>query len=319
MRLLQLVLLALLCAASTASVSTAALLTGVSDDNQLLTFNTSNPSALLSGKAIIGLALNEDIRGIDYRPTTSVLYALGSYGNIYTINPNTVGPAVATPLFDVNADPDLALIGGLSGTSFGFDFNPSADFSGANSLRIVSNTNQNLAVNVDTGDVLVATPVAYPSGATPNIVGEAYSNSYLGGNPNGLNAAGNPNGPGTTQYAIDSGTDGLVLQAFNAGTLTPIGSLTVNTTADVGFEIITLNSGANVAYATLDADGTNTSHLYAIDLSTGAASDLGEIDGGLLVPNLTANPSLVENQVPEPAALLLCGLGIASVALRRRS
>ncbi len=290
-----------------ASSSYAALLTGVTDDNQLITFDSSAPSTLLSGKAISGLVPGEDIRGIDYRPTTAVLYALGEFGNIYTIDPAPPGVAVATPVFNFNADPNFAAAGGLSGTNFGFDFNPSADASGSNSLRIVSNTGQNLAVNVDTTDILIATDVAYVGGTpNPNIVGEAYTNSGLGGST-----------IGTTQYAIDSGTDGLVLQAFNAGTLTPVGGLGVDTTADVGFEIVALNNGNNLAFASLDWLTTNDSHLVSINLNSGAVSDLGMIDGGLLVPNLTANPALVQNQVPEPTTGLLA-LMLAGGFLRRR-
>lgn len=295
-------------AVAMATSSYAALLTGVTANNQYITFDSSAPNVLLTSKAITGLVSNESIRGIDYRPTNGLLYALGQFGNVYTIDPSLPGPAVATWLFDVNTDPDLIADGGLSGTNFGFDFNPSADASGANSLRIVSNNGQNLAVNASTGDVFVATDVAYGGGSpSPNIVGEAYTNSAVGGST-----------IGTTQYAIDSGTDGLVLQAFNAGTLTHVGSVGFNTTADVGFEIIALNNGNNLAFATFDWTTTNDSNLVQINLSTGAATDLGMIDGGLLVPNLTANPTLIQNQVPEPTTGLLSLVLTCGLLVRRR-
>lgn len=295
----------------------AALLVGVTDDNVAVKFNSDNPSSLLLAKPISGMAANEKVLGIDHRPTTGALYAVGSFGNVYTVDLSTPGVATATFRFDLNADVNLIADGGLSGSDFGVDFNPAADFGGASSLRIVSNTKQNLAVNVDTGAVTVATDVFYPSGGNVNIVGEAYSNSIFGGNPNGLNSAGNPNGSGTTQYAIDSGSDGLTIQAFNAGTLTPVGSLGVNSTAKLGFDIFTLGIGNNFGFATIDSDGSNTSDLYRVSLSTGAVTNLGMIDGGLLLPHLSAPLSGFDPDqvVPEPSSVTLAlAVGVTAVA-----
>lgn len=304
---------------SAALVNTASAFTvvGVTDDNTVVTFDTGSPNTLDSGKALAGLAVNESVRGIDYRPVTGELYALGSFGNIYTLTIS--GPvAVANFQFNVNTAPAFDASGnptvftGLNGASFGFDFNPSADFAGGSSLRIVSNQDQNLAVNVNTGTVTVATPVSYGGNPNPNIVGEAYSNSIIGGNPNGTNPAGQAAGNGTTQYAIDSGTDGLVLQAFNAGILTTVGALGTNTTAKVGFDILSPSINSNFAFATLDSAGTNTSRLYRIDLGSGAATDLGEIGGGLLIPNISLVP------IPEPGTLILLASGGAMMLMRRR-
>ena len=265
-----------------------AMLVGVTSDDTLIEFDSDNPLQLTSALAISGLAQNEVVRGIDFRPTDGLLYAVGSFGNLYTLNRITGAAALE------------AVIGAtLNGSAFGVDFNPAADFAGSNSLRLVSNTSQNLAVNADTGAATVATPVFYPSGQTPNIVGVAYTNSVPGGIPGGVSGP-----PGTVQYVIDSGTDGLVLQAFNAGTLTPVGPLGVNTTAAVGFDILARGINDNVGFATLDAESNQVSRLYSINLTTGTATDLGLIDGGILVPHLTAVP------VPEPGTfglvLLVC-------------
>ena len=293
---------------------------GVTDTNNLVSFDTDNPNDLFSGRAIRGLESNEDILGIDFRPTTGLLYGLGSFGNVYTFGSPLSPNSTATLQFnlddDTDGNADFAADGGLNGTSFGFDFNPAADFAGANSLRIVSNQDQNLAVNVDSGAVLVANDVFYPGGTpNPNIVGEAYNNSILGGNPNGINTPGQAAGNGTTQYAIDSGTDGLVLQAFNAGVLTMVGSLGENTTANVGFDILSPTIGQNFAFATLDSAGSNTSNLFSINLASGEATNLGEIGGGLLVPNL----ALVPVVIPEPGTIGLLAVGSLLVFKRRRT
>ncbi len=297
--------------AAVASSAQAALLVGVTTTNDLIEFDSTNPSQLTSSLPLTGLGQNEVIRGIDFRPIDQQLYAVGSSGNIYTVNRATGAATVKSTISGTV----------LNGSAFGIDFNPVADKSGASSLRVVSNTTQNLAVNADTGVATVATPVSYGGGPV-NIVGEAYSNSIIGG----------VNGPltpqtgttGTTQYAIDSGTDGLVLQAFNAGTLTPIGSLGVNTTANVGFDILSIpgvGGISNIGYASLEVDGSpGKSILYEINLATGAALSLGQIDGGILVPNLTAELVIDPNSViPEPSALGLAGLALAAVAFRSRN
>ncbi len=276
--------------------SFGATIVGVTLDNTLIEFDSSDPSDISPGYAISGLQQNENIRGIDFRPTDGLLYALGSFGNLYTLDRST-GAATF----------EAALTAVLSGSAFGFDFNPAADFSGVNSLRIVSNADQNLTVNADTGATLVATPVAYVGGSpNPNVVGVAYTNAVPGGIPGG-----NAGPPGTQQYVIDSGTDGLVLQAFNAGTLTPVGPLGVNTSAHVGFDILAQGVGNNVAYATLSGVVSN---LYLISLATGTAIDLGEIDGGVLVPHIAVVP------VPEPTTIGLLVFAMASLSafVRRR-
>ena len=78
--------------------------------------------------------------GIDFRVQDGKLYGVGNGGGVYTIDTTT---AEAT---FVNA-----LTVPLAGTSFGVDFNPAAD-----RLRIVSDTGQNLAHNVNDGGVTVA-------------------------------------------------------------------------------------------------------------------------------------------------------------------
>lgn len=77
--------------------------------------------------------------GIDTRPASGAIYGLGNVGGLYVLDPTAAKP-------DFKARVNVA----LEGTNFGMDFNPTVD-----RLRIVSDSGQNLRVNVDTGAATV--------------------------------------------------------------------------------------------------------------------------------------------------------------------
>lgn len=226
--------------------------------NNLLSFDSASPGTITGSHAITGLGTGETLLGIDFRPATGALYGLGSTERLYTINPET---GVATPGALLAADPADATdpFTGLAGANFGVDFNPSAD-----RLRVVNGSDQNLRINVDTG--LVTTDTDLNPG-TPRVVGSAYTNNFAG--------AGS-----TSLYGIDSDTDTLVLQnPPNGGTLTDVGLLGVDTTEVVGFDILTTGTaGGNTAFAALK-QAVPGSALYTINLTTGAATLVGDIGG----------------------------------------
>ena len=106
---------------------------GVTTANQLVRFSATTPGTITTIGTITGLQTGENILGIDFRPATGQLYALGSNSRLYTIN-LTTGAATLASTLSVT----------LSGTSFGVDFNPTVD-----RLRITSDAKQNLRVNVE--------------------------------------------------------------------------------------------------------------------------------------------------------------------------
>ena len=118
----------------------------------------------------------------------------------------------------------------LSGTTFGFDFNPTVD-----RIRVVSDTGQNLRLNPDTGAVAVTDAVLNPG--TPHVVGSAYTNNFAGATT-------------TTLYAIDSTTDQLLIQnPPNNGTLVLSVRWALDTSDAVGFDI---SANDNRAFAIAD-------------------------------------------------------------------
>ncbi|MBA4104327.1 MAG: hypothetical protein C0485_01115 [Pirellula sp.] len=260
----------------------------VGNATSLLSWDSSSPGSIVSGSFVSGLQSNETIVGIDFRPATGQLYALGTSSRLYTLNTAT---GAATAVAGAFAPP-------LNGFNFGFDFNPTID-----RIRAVAETNKNTVFNPITGAVqLSATDLAFgpadPNfGVDPNVVNSAYTNNFVGA--------------ATTQlYGIDTALDILVTQANNAGTLGTVGPLGFNATGVGGFDI---SGTTGTAYAALLPSGSSQSNLYSINLVTGAATNLGQIDGGVIITAISVVPA-----VPEPATLALAGMALAAIPLIRR-
>ena len=244
-------------------------ITEVGDTTNLVRFSSATPGTIDSTVPITGLLpIGERILGIDVRPATRQLYALASTGRIYIINPTT-GAARLVSTLSTPLQRSVAL---------GADFNPVPD-----RLRIVTDLDQNLRVNVTDGATTVDGTLAYATGdanagQNPNVVGAAYTNNFAGATT-------------TTLYVIDSNRDVLAIQnPPNNGTLTTVGSLGVDTSDLVGFDI---TSSGGAALAVLTVGGV--SQLYTINLTSGAATLVGNVGGGsqlraLTAANLPANP-----------------------------
>lgn len=208
----------------------------VDESNNLMIFNPSQTA--IATRAITGLQAGETLYGIDFRPATGQLYALGSTSRLYTVNLSSgaaaqVGSTQLSPM--------------LMGTSFGFDFNPTVD-----RIRVVSNMGQNLRLDPNTG--LVAATDGMLNPGTPSVSAAAYTNNFAGATTTAL-------------YDIDFATDSLYLQnPPNNGTLVRVGTLGINVEAGNGFDI---GGASGTAYAILTAGGTT--RLYMINLTTGAA------------------------------------------------
>ena len=261
----------------------------VGNSTALLSWDSSAPGSILSGSFVAGLQSNETIVGIDFRPATGQLWALGTSSRLYTLNTSTG--------FASNQS-GSSFVPALNGFNFGFDFNPTID-----RIRAVAETNKNTVLNPITGAVqLSATDLFFgpadPNfGVDPNVVNSAYTNNFVGA--------------GVTQlYGIDSALDILVTQANNAGTLGTVGPLGTNATGVGGFDI---SGTTGIAYASLLPSGSSQSNLYSINLATGLATNLGQIDGGVIITAISVVPA-----IPEPATMALAGMALAAIPLVRR-
>jgi len=254
-----------------AQQSAGPLVYALTASNSLINFNASTPGTPIGNPvAITGLGQGETLVGIDFRARDKLLYGVSSANRIYTINLTTgaataIGTAAFTPA--------------LNGTAFGVDFNQVPD-----RIRIVSDAEQNLRLNQLDGTVAATDmPLAFASGdpnaaANPNVVGVAYTNNF-------------DRPTSTTLYGIDSSLNILVRQGSvggapdspNNGQLNTIGPLGVDTTDQVGFDIVAPN---DVAYASLTPMGASGSSFYSINLNTGAATLIGAIGGGAIIRDI---------------------------------
>ncbi|MGQ3052719.1 MAG: DUF4394 domain-containing protein [Roseateles sp.] len=272
----------LVCAASSQAVT----LIGLNSQNQLSRIDTTNIAGAMN-MDITGLMAGDRLVGIDTRPKDGKIYGVSLSNQIYTIDEMTGAASFVAAL----SSPVIQ-----AGLGYGIDFNPVADFANGSSLRLVSSAGDNFAINAGTGVVgNAANKIA------TGFTGVAYTNAML--MPTAAPAS-------TALYYIDSNTDMLAMAptAFNAPTISMVGSLGVDVLKANGFEV--LSSG--MAYAALTVDGTSlTTGIYGINLDSGAATLMGTYNGTL--------SGLTVSAVPEPGTYAMMALGLLGfAALRRR-
>ena len=280
---------------SAATAGRAQLAYGVDSLGTLFNFNLSAPATTTT----VG-NLGFVPEGIDFRTGTGMLYAIDigpSLSRLYTVD---VASGLATGIGAGFAT--AGTVGGLSynlgsGTSFGFDFNPTTlQADGSIRIRLTANDGTNLRLHSATGGI------AAVDGSIAGTIGAV---AYI-------NNATATIGGATALYDIDYATDSLFLQnPPNNGTLNLVGPLGVNVGSNLAFDILTSLTGGDSGIAGdtgyfVNTTGVGSATLYSLNLGTGAAAQLGvltrDFTGGFAI----ASP------VPEPAHF---GLGAAAVLL----
>jgi len=190
------------------------------------------------------------IAGIDVRPASGALYALGIDGALYTVDVATGAATKVSTLTTMLAE----------GVAASVDFNPVAD-----RLRVIGSDGTSLRINVDDGSVTEDGRLGYAegdanAGKTPGVVAAAYTNSYAGTEE-------------TVLYDIDGATMALVRQdPPNDGVLNTIAVLAAPA-AVTAFDIWSDGAGGNQAWVVAG------SALHTLDLATGAVGEAMAIDG----------------------------------------
>jgi hypothetical protein len=294
---------------SVAGAARAEPIFALTTQNTLIGFDSATPGTVNAIGAISGLIAGDTLVGIDRRPSlgpnNGQLYGLGvnlGDGSARVYQLNTLN-AAATLISTLAADPaDVnppTPFTTVAGTSFGIDFNPVVD-----RLRIVSNTGQNLRMNVDNGLVQFDVPLGYLAGDpndgdAPVVLGVAYANNFGGALT-------------TTLRGVDIGQDPdtLVIHTNpNGGTLSTALLLPFNSTSEFGYDISGLSG---TPYFAVNGTG-GPSTLYAA--GPGGVTLVGTIGGGITIRDIAAPVG----SIPEPASLVLSASGLVTLlALRLR-
>lgn len=255
-------------------VPSGQLVHALTTNNNLISFYTGNANHIRSQVALSGLSNGYTLVGMDVRPTDLKLYGLAynsalMSAKVYIINPMT---GVATA---VTAD-SIANIN-LNG-SVGVDFNPVAD-----RMRVVTSNNFNYRINQLTG-LLAANDTALNFatgdmhvGIDPNVATIAYTGSKVGSTA-------------TILYAYDDSLNMLLTQTPpNAGVLNTKGSsgIMVNavdrtTDMDIYYNHVTKT---DVPYFVANTTNNNDK-LYMMNLTTGAATEVGMIGLGIAIRDI---------------------------------
>lgn len=246
---------------------------GVTTGNNLIAFERAQPSVLYSKVPVTGAQPGEQIVGIDFRPSNGLLYGIGSFSRLYTINTAT---GAAT---EVGSGPFGPTIPGSD--IVGIDFDPVAGL-----IRVVTTTDRNFRLNPDTGAMLGPdTNLAYagsdPSAsANPSVGALAYTNNSAGATS-------------TTLYGIDSTLDTLVRIGSPGGAPTSPNSGQLTTIGPLGIDFFSLNNldivAGDKAIATTGVFGI--SFLFNINLLTGSAT---QAESGFSDPSIGSAAGLIE-------------------------
>lgn len=220
------------------------------DDGALIDYRLMEVSSTNLNTDEVGQIEDRLLGGIDMRPAT---------GELYTYDATTDSVYVVS-----TSNANLTLVGAtatnMAQSPYVLDFNPVPD-----RIRLINrNTAENFRLNPDNGQIAGTDTTLSP---VTNMADIAYTNNVAGATV-------------TTLYGIDNTTNNLVriggvdgVPSPNGGVVTTIGSLGIGSSRVAGFEI----TPDGTAYLLVQNPGSDAV-LYTVNLSTGAATQVGVID-----------------------------------------
>jgi len=235
---------------------------GLSDKNELIRYKAGPPAQLVSSIPIVGLAIDEHMMAIDFRPSNGWLYGVSDLSMLYIIDPVS---GMVKDLSTVPFEP------AIKGGTVGFDFDPFVD-----QIRLVTDLDQNIRLDPDLGKVMSVDNDLVPAESAINSI--AYSRL---------------NTPSRTfpLYDIDVTSGKLFKQEPNSGKLTYIGSLGLIISGEGGFDIganakngLAVLFGHNRLGGFINGDNLfiDAWRVYEINLLNGKATYKGKFDRDII-------------------------------------
>ena len=249
--------------------------------------------------------------GIDFRPSSNVLYAIDVNSNLSQLYTIDIGTGVKTA---VGAGFPSSVPGSYTITPssrYGFDFDPtSLAVDGSMEIRLINTSGTNMRINSKTGLVAgVDTNLVIPPSNAPFADGIAYTNNFA------------RTGGATTLFDLDTRNESLFTQNPSTGALTLVGAFgtTINAVVPTSFDIYTALGDADpsiggdrglAVFRRPDAPELGgpvpqgSYLLYDVNLATGATLN-GRAVGVPATPANFDGGFSVLPAVPEPATIAL--------------
>lgn len=235
---------------------------GLTADNKIVRFSpdlaskttTISISGLLEAdkdEKLVGFDRRaEDLAASETHSDTGAVYAISNKSYLYRLNPLTGVVSDKITLIPATVNGQKDGFTSLNGTRFAVDFNPVAD-----RLRVISDTGQNLSIDVDSGFVTTQTPIN--GVANTDIRAAAYINNFRDAWKGT-----------TTLFNLDSVGQQLLTQTPPAsGTLSVVGGFGKDLGNTLAFDI----AGQSNEWALLTArTPNNTNLLYRVNLLNGS-------------------------------------------------
>ncbi|MBI1367581.1 MAG: DUF4394 domain-containing protein [Planctomycetes bacterium] len=301
---------------------------GFNSDNLFFKYDTVTGQRVDIG-TFSGIAPNQTIAAIDYRPNTGQVYVAGVTTNpsvrraqLYTVD---LSNAVLTPgAGDIDIEVNVSIPNDPYPSLVSMDFDPSVDKVRFAVADVFSSLTPSL-VNPDTGlrevghgdNDTLAYDAVNPAFPYPALTAIAYSNNGPLTNPP----------PISTWYGYDGTTDSLAqidvafinstFDEYTVSSLTPVtlNGIGVSSSVYAGMDI----SGATgIAYLVLQDDQTLTSTLYKVGLTGPTAGVLTPLYDFIPGENIVEF-TVVPDTIPEPTTAGLLALGALTLSMRRRS
>ncbi|HEX5707490.1 MAG TPA: DUF4394 domain-containing protein [Pyrinomonadaceae bacterium] len=247
---------------ASASAAHAVPIVALRNARELVIFDSNTPNVVIRQGEITGPP--SSLIGIDFRPATGRLYALGSDSRLYLVNLETFAATPVVEFTQPGVEPTTS-------NQFGFDFDPFED-----RARLVGTTGQSLSIQPDpffTDPPARQDPPIQQGG---EIITVAYDNNFDGATH-------------TMLYGFRRSGNQLVRISTATGEVTLVGPTGVLAAANGGMDIAPV-SGTAYAVLKLNSPTVIIPDLYRINLATGAATLIGPLPSPGLVVDIAVMP-----------------------------